>query len=332
MEIRGGQAGFASGSGDDALRICRRGRRRRPESPLRAGGPANQWNNGWKGPPRKGNMFHFLQRQKAFHGEPAGRAVQRCEGGRMLHGYQRIGAHIQARRGIVPSEQVAGPLRPHLFHPSVPGRAGVDDQWEAEDLPVLQNGFLPPQSVAQDSVYQSSQAYGHGDSRFHTQRRGPPCPAEKLAQPQFENKTRFHVQLAFPEGPMTWSSQVWLRNTLKTKACTDACLPVEAQLVNIPGPRGFPQRSGLHASSSGNSVLSGGGGGLFFTGELYMRNVQVWTFQKSPSRKRGTPGRFRFSPLFSGAAHFLPVNRTEFLPSWSFLVPARFLSSGSLPM
>lgn len=67
-------------------------------------------------------------------------------------------------------------------------------------FPFLQNGFLLPQSVAQDGVYQSSQAYGreiHGFIHSGVVRH---AQQKKLAQPQLENKTRFHVQPAFPEG------------------------------------------------------------------------------------------------------------------------------------
>lgn len=138
--------------------------------------------------------------------------------------------------------------------------------------------------------------------------------------------------LPFRRVPMTWSSQVWLRNTLKTKACT-RCLSAGGSAVREHSRStrvSAKERPACQLLRQFSAVWRGEGG-LFFTGELYMRNVQVSTC-KTPGGKRGMPGQLRISPVFSGAAHFLPVNGPEF-SSWSFLVSARLcLSSGSLPI
>lgn len=57
--------------------------------------------------------------------------------------------------------------------------------------------------------------------------------------------------------------------------------------------------------------LAGGGGIVLHRGTLHAER-SGFNLQKTPGGKRGMPGQLRISPVFSGAAHFLPVNGPEF--------------------
>lgn len=107
--------------------------------------------------------------------------------------------------------------------------------------------------------------------------------------------------LPFRRVPMTWSSQVWLRNTLKTKACT-RCLSADGSAVREHSRStrvSAKERPACQLLRQFSAVWRGEGG-LFFTGELYMRNVQVSTC-KNARRKKGVAGPVPdFTCLFWG--------------------------------
>lgn len=92
--------------------------------------------------------------------------------------------------------------------------------------------------------------------------------------------------LPFRRESITWSSQVWLRSTPKTRACTRCLSAVEsAAREHSRSTRvSAKERPSCQRIRQVRAVWREVGG-LFFTGELYMRNVQVSTC-KSKRRKR----------------------------------------------
>lgn len=167
-------------------------------------------------------------------------------------------------------------------------------------FPFLQNGFLPPQSVAQDSVYQSSQAYGreiHGFIHSGVVRH---AQQKSWLNPSWRIRRASTSSLPFRRVPMTWSSQVWLRNTPKTKACT-RCLSADGSAVREHSRStrvSAKERPACQLLRQFSAVWRGEGG-LFFTGELYMRNVQVSTC-KTPGGKGGCRASSGFHLSFLG--------------------------------
>ena len=199
---------------------------------------------------------------------------------------------------------------------------------ESEAVLLLQNGFSR-RSVAQNSVYQSSQAYGRKIHGLRTAAVVRHAQQESWLNPSWRIRA-LSSSLRLPEVPAMVQPGPVAQYAEKLCPCTRCLSARKRSPRTFSGPR-FPRRSGLHASSSQATSAVWRGGDCSSPGNPHAKRSSTFQpFSKTPRRKKGCAGPVPVLPVFLGAAHFLSVDGLEF-SSYPFLFPRLCLSSGSLP-